>query len=238
MNHGMSSQHISKQYDNELENIRERVLAMGGLVEQQLNNALRALTDSETQYAEGVIKNEPQVNTLEISIDEHCTMILARRQPTARDLRLIMAVIKTITDLERIGDESEKIAKMAIELMQKQGPKSYYVGINAMGLLVRKMLNGALDAFARMDTRAALAVASDEPKSDEMYAAMLRQLVTYMMEDSRHISGAIDALWAARSLERIADHARNICEYIIYFVEGKDVRHTTIEQMEKELSPD
>lgn len=238
MNHGMSSQHISKQYDNELENIRERVLAMGGMVEQQLNNALRALTDSNTQYAEGVIKNEPQVNTLEISIDEHCTMILARRQPTARDLRLIMAVIKTITDLERIGDESEKIAKMAIELIQKQGPKSYYVGINAMGLLVRKMLNGALDAFARMDTRAALAVASDEPKSDEMYVAMLRQLVTYMMEDSRHISGAIDALWAARSLERIADHARNICEYIIYFVEGKDVRHTTIEQMEKELSAD
>ena len=236
MNTGMASQHISKQFDNELENIRERVLAMGGLVEQQLINALKALTDSDMQYAETVIRNEPQVNALEISIDEDCTKILARRQPTARDLRLIMAVIKTITDLERIGDESEKIAKMIIELLAKQGPKSYYVGINAMGILVRKMVHGALDAFARMDTRSAINVASEEPKSDEMYVAMLRQLITYMMEDSRHITGAIDAVWTARSLERIADHARNICEYVIYFVEGKDVRHITIEEMEKEIS--
>lgn len=236
MNSGMVSQHISKQYDNELENVRERVLAMGGMVEQQLINALKALTESDIQYAESVIRNEPQVNALEIAIDEDCTKILARRQPTARDLRLVMAVIKTITDLERIGDESEKIAKMVIELIGKQGAKSYYVGINAMGILARKMVHGALDAFARMDTRAALNVASEEPKSDEMYVAILRQLITYMMEDSRHITGAIDAVWTARSLERIADHARNICEYVIYFVEGKDVRHTTIEEMEKEIS--
>jgi phosphate transport system protein len=236
MNAGMVSQHISKQFDNELENIRERVLAMGGLVEQQLINALKALTESDIQYAETVIRNEPQVNALEISIDEDCTKILARRQPAARDLRLVMAVIKTITDLERIGDESEKIAKMAIELIEKQGPKSYYVGINAMGILVRKMVHGSLDAFARMDTRTALNVASEDPKSDEMYVAILRQLITYMMEDSRHITGAIDAVWTARSLERIGDHARNICEYVIYFVEGKDVRHTTIEEMEKEIS--
>ena len=236
MNAGMVSQHISKQFDNELENVRERVLAMGGLVEQQLTNALKALMESEIQYAETVIKNEPQVNALEISIDEDCTKILARRQPAARDLRLIMAVIKTITDLERIGDESEKIAKMVIALLEKQGAKSYYVGINAMGILARKMVHGSLDAFARMDTRTALNVASEEPKSDEMYVAILRQLITYMMEDSRHITGAIDAVWTARSLERIADHARNICEYVIYFVEGKDVRHTTIEEMEKEIS--
>jgi len=236
MTTGTASQHISKQYDNELESVRERVLAMGGLVEQQLINALKALTESDIQYAEGVIRNEPQVNSLEISIDEDCTKILARRQPAARDLRLVMAVIKTITDLERIGDESEKIAKMVIDLLEKQGAKSYYMGINAMGILVRKMVHGALDAFARMDTRAAFSVASEEPKSDEMYVAMLRQLITYMMEDSHHISGAIDAVWTARSLERIADHARNICEYVIYFVEGKDVRHTTIEEMEKEIS--
>lgn len=236
MNAGMASQHISKQFDNELENIRERVLSMGGLVEQQLINALRALTESDIQYAEIVIRNEPQVNALEISIDEDCTKILARRQPAARDLRLIMAVIKTINDLERIGDESEKIARMAIDLIEKQGAKTYYVGINAMGILVRKIVQGTLDAFARMDTRAALDVASEEPKSDEMYVAILRQLITYMMEDSRHISGAIDAVWTARSLERIADHARNICEYVIYFVEGKDVRHTTLEEMEKEIS--
>ena len=236
MNAGMASQHISKQFDNELENIRERVLAMGGLVEQQLISALRALTESDMQYAETVIRNEPQVNALEVSIDEDCTKILARRQPTARDLRLIMAVIKTITDLERIGDESEKVARMAIDLVEKQGPKAYYVGINSVGVHARKMVHGALDAFARMDTRAALSVASEEPKSDEMYVAILRQLITYMMEDPRNITGTIDAVWTARSLERIADHARNICEYVIYFVEGKDVRHTTIEQMEKEIS--
>ena len=236
MNAGMASQHISKQFDNELENIRERVLAMGGLVEQQLINALKSLTESDIRYAETVIRNEPQVNSLEISIDEDCTKILARRQPTARDLRLIMAVIKTITDLERIGDESEKIARMATDLVEKQGPKAYYVGINSVGIHARKMVHGALDAFARMDTRAALSVASEEPKSDEMYVAILRQLITYMMEDTRNITGTIDAVWMARSLERIADHARNICEYVIYFVEGKDVRHTTIEQMEKEIS--
>ena len=236
MNAGMASQHISKQFDNELENIRERVLAMGGLVEQQLINALKSLTEADIRYAETVIRNEPQVNSLEISIDEDCTKILARRQPTARDLRLIMAVIKTITDLERIGDESEKVARMAIDLVEKQGPKAYYVGINSVGVHARKMVHGALDAFARMDTRAALSVASEEPKSDEMYVAILRQLITYMMEDPRNITGTIDAVWTARSLERIADHARNICEYVIYFVEGKDVRHTTIEQMEKEIS--
>jgi phosphate transport system protein len=236
MTAAVGTQHISKQFDNELESIRERVMAMGGLVEQQLINALKALTESEVEFAQLVIRNEPQVNALEVSIDEDCTKILARRQPAAGDLRLVMAVIKTITDLERIGDESEKIAKMAIDLIEKQGPKSYYVGINAMGNHARKMVYGSLDAFARMDTRAALAVASEEPKSDEMYVAMLRQLITYMMEDPRNISGTIDAVWTARALERIADHARNICEYVIYFVEGKDVRHISIEQMEKEIA--
>jgi phosphate transport system protein len=236
MTAAVGTQHISKQFDNELESIRERVMAMGGLVEQQLINALKALTESEVEYAQLVIRNEPQVNALEVSIDEDCTKILARRQPAAGDLRLVMAVIKTITDLERIGDESEKIAKMAIDLIEKQGPKSYYVGINAMGNHARKMVYGSLDAFARMDTRTALEVASEEPKSDEMYVAMLRQLITYMMEDPRNISGTIDAVWTARALERIADHARNICEYVIYFVEGKDVRHISIEQMEKEIA--
>ena len=236
MTAAVGTQHISKQFDNELESIRERVMAMGGLVEQQLINALKALTESEVEYAQLVIRNEPQVNALEVSIDEDCTKILARRQPAAGDLRLVMAVIKTITDLERIGDESEKIARMAIDLIEKQGPKSYYVGINAMGNHARKMVYGSLDAFARMDTSTALKVASEEPKSDEMYVAMLRQLITYMMEDPRNISGTIDAVWTARALERIADHARNICEYVIYFVEGKDVRHISIEQMEKEVA--
>lgn len=235
---GTLSEHISKQFDNELENIRERVLFMGGLVEQQLINALNALTESRIELAEEVIENEPKVNTLEVSIDEECTQILARRQPAARDLRLVMAVIKTITDLERIGDEAEKVAKMAIDLIEKQSPRSYYVGINGMGNFVSKMVHGSLDAFARMDSHAALEVAGHEPESDDMYVAILRQLITYMMEDPRNITGTIDAVWTTRALERIADHARNICEYVIYFVEGKDVRHISIEEMKKEVSED
>ena len=238
MTAGTVSQHISKQFDNELEDIRERVLFMGGLVEQQLINAMKALMETKIELAEGVIENELRVNSLEVSIDEDCTQILARRQPAARDLRLVMAVIKTITDLERVGDEAEKIAKMAVELIEKHGPKSYYVSINGMGNFVSKMVHDALDAFARMDSLAALEVAGREPETDDMYVAILRQLITYMMEDPRKITATIDAVWAIRALERIADHARNICEYVIYFVEGKDVRHISIEEMKKEVSED
>lgn len=229
-------QHISKRFDNELENIRSRVLAMGGLVEQQLTSALKSLTEGDIDLANEVIGTEVKVNSMEVAIDEECTRILARRQPAAGDLRLVMAVGKTITDLERVGDEAEKIAKMAIELTEKQGPRSYYIGINAMGNHVRKMIHDALDAFARMDTQAALEVASREPESDDQYAAILRQLITYMMEDPRSISSSLDAIWSVRAMERIGDHARNICEYIIYFVEGKDVRHISIEEMEREVN--
>ncbi len=229
-------QHISKQFDQELEHTRERVMAMGGLVEQQLVNALKSLIESDLLLAEEVIRQEPVVNSMEIEIDEECTTILARRQPAASDLRLIMAIIKTITDLERIGDETQKIAKTTLELDGKQGTKSYYIGIKAMGNLVQKMLLGSLDAFARMDSKAALLEAAQEPESDEQYSAILRQLITYMMEDPRSISATLDVVMTARALERIADHARNICEYVIYFVEGKDVRHTSIEDIEKTLS--
>ncbi len=230
------SGHISKQFDDDLENIRENVLKMGGLVEQQLNDALRALIESDTDLAEEVIKNEYNVNKFEVEIDEEVTHLLARRQPAAGDLRLTMAVIKTITDLERIGDEAQKIAKMALELVEKQGPKSYYVGINSMGNFVCKMIKGALDAFARMDTQAAFFVAKEEPESDAQYRAILRQLITYMMEDPRSISGTLDAVWVARALERIGDHSRNICEYVIYFTEGKDVRHISLQDVEKDLN--
>jgi len=228
--------HISRQFEADLEHIRSRVLGMGGLVEQQLTNALRALTDGDLELGEKVISDEVKINSLEVAIDEECIRILARRQPAAGDLRLVMAVIKTITDLERVGDEAEKIAKMAIHLAERPGARSYYVGINAMGDYVRRMVHDALDAFARMDSRAAVEVARKEPESDEQYAAILRQLITYMMEDPRNITSALDAVWAARALERIGDHARNICESIIYFVEGKDVRHISIEQMEKEVN--
>ena len=229
------NQHISKQFDNELDNIRSQVLAMGGMVEQQLGDALNALTESDIECGLAVIQNEPRVNTFEVNIDEECTRILARRQPAAVDLRLITAVIKTITDLERIGDEAEKVAQMANYLTEKQGTKSYYTGISTMGEFVREMVRDALDAFARMDSEAAMKTAGREPESDEQYAAILRQLVTYMMEDPRSITSVIDAVWMVRSLERIGDHARNICEYVIYLVEGKDVRHLTIEEMQEKV---
>lgn len=227
--------HISKQFDNELENIRSLVLAMGGMVERQLENAIQSLVEGDIQLAETVKENEFKVNHMEVTIDEESTKILARRQPTAGDLRLITAVIKTITDLERVGDEAEKIAKMAIDLMDKEPPREYYIGIKAMGTLVRNMIHGALDAFARMDSKAAFQVAAKEPESDDQYSAILRQLITYMMEDPRNITSSIDAIWSIRAMERIGDHARNICEYVIYFVEGKDVRHISLEQMEKEV---
>jgi phosphate transport system protein len=235
MANGTIPQHISRQYDHDLEHIRTRVLGMGGMVEQQLIDALRALTESNVELGEKVLLNEFRVNSLEVAIDEECTNILARRQPAAGDLRLVMAVAKTITDLERVGDESEKIAKMAIDLNQKQGPREFYTGIGSMGNFVRRMVHDALDAFARMDSQAALAVARKEPDSDEQYDAILRQLITYMMEDPRNIGGAMDAIWVARAMERIGDHARNICESVIYFVEGKDVRHISFEEIEEQL---
>ncbi|MGY8815087.1 MAG: phosphate signaling complex protein PhoU [Gammaproteobacteria bacterium] len=229
-------QHISKEFDNELETIRSHVLEMGGLVEEQLTGAITALIESDMELAEKIIKTEYKVNRHEVSIDEQCIQILAKRQPAAKDLRLIMAVIKAITDLERIGDEAQKIGKMALILSEKQGPKSYYVSIKAMGNHIISMVHDALDAFARMDSKAALEVASREPESDDQYVAILRQLITYMMENPRSISSSMDAIWSARAMERIGDHARNICEYVIYLVEGKDVRHITIEQMGKELN--
>jgi phosphate transport system protein len=236
MANGAVNQHISKQFDDELENVRGKVLAMGGLVEQQLNNALKSLIDGDIDLGTTVIETEVQVNSYDVSIDQECTKILARRQPAAGDLRLVMAITKTITDLERVGDEAEKIAKMGLDLTDKHGSKSYYVGINAMGNLVSRLLHEALDAFARMDSKKAVEVAGKEVESDDQYGAILRQLITYMMEDPRNISGALDAVWVARALERIGDHSRNICENIIYLVEGKDVRHTSIKYMEEIVS--
>ncbi|MEE8055469.1 MAG: phosphate signaling complex protein PhoU [Gammaproteobacteria bacterium] len=232
------SQHISRQFDQELEDIRARVLSMGGLIETQIDNALEALCRGNSELAEKVIEADIKVNALEVSIDEDCTQILARRQPAASDLRLVLAVGKTITDLERIGDEAEKVGHMALHLAESQCPKSYYVGVASMGNHVRAMLHDALDAFARMDSEAALKVASEDPKVDQEYAAILRQLITYMMEDPRSIARALDVIWSVRALERIGDHASNICENVIYLTEGKNVRHVSLEEMRKKVHPE
>ncbi|HEY0635236.1 MAG TPA: phosphate signaling complex protein PhoU [Gammaproteobacteria bacterium] len=228
-------QHISQQYNTELEDLRNRVLSMGGLVEQQLENALNALEKGDVALAEQVVHNDVKVNALEVSIDEECGVILARRQPAASDLRLIVTVIKTITDLERIGDQSERVAIVAMRLAGGDTDSSHWnISLRHLGNHVRQLLHDALDAFARMDIEAALRVAKEDILVDKEYDGLMRQLITFMMEDPRTITRSLEAMWAARALERIGDHARNICEYVIYMVKGKDVRHIGLERMEEE----
>lgn len=227
--------HISRQYNVDLENIRTLVLQMGGLVEQQIEHAITALVQGNVALAEAVIVTDYKVNNLEVTIDEDCNQIIARRQPAAGDLRLVLMVIKTITDLERIGDEAEKIARMAVHLADEERPKSNYMEIQTLGTHVRQMVHNALDAYARMDTVAAVRVAGDDRQIDKEYEGIMRQMITFMMEDPRTITRALHVMWAARALERIGDHARNICEYVIYQVKGKDVRHISLEQMMKEV---
>lgn len=229
------SQHISRQFNEELEDIRNKVLAMGGLVEEQIDNAVTALVQNDVELAEEVVSRDYQVNALEVAIDEESAQVLARRQPAASDLRLIVAVIKTITDLERIGDQAEKVARMAIHLSEMERPKNQYSELRHMGDQVRKMLHGALDAFARMNVEAAVEVAEQDLRVDTEYDSIMRQMITYMMEDTRNVRRTLDIMWTARALERIGDHSRNICEYIIYLVKGKDVRHISLEEMKKEI---
>lgn len=230
--------HISQQFNAELEDIRSRVLAMGGLVEKQVYDAVSSLVEGDVKQAEAVIVNDYQVNAFEVAIDEECTQTLVRRQPAASDLRLIIAVIKTITDLERIGDQAEKVARMAIHLAETERPKNQYMEIQSLGRRAHEQLHKALDAFARMDVEMALAVAQDDANVDREYEGIIRQRITFMMEDPRLISTSLNVIWAARALERIGDHAKNLSEYVIYLVRGKDVRHISLEQMEIEARGD
>lgn len=226
--------HISHQFDEELEDIRNLVMQMGGIVEQQLGDAIKALTDRDEELAELVITSDYKVNALEVQIDEECTQIIAKRQPAASDLRLVIAVIKTITDLERIGDEAERIGRMAMHFAESGSDNKMVTGLIHMGERVHKMLHESLDTFARMDADMALDVARQDLKIDKQYESILRELMTYMMEDPRSIPDVINMMWSARALERIGDRARNICEYVIYLVKGKDVRHISLEQVERD----
>ena len=236
MDNNSTSQHISQQFDEEMEDLRNKVLKMGGLVEQQINGAIEALQNTNAPGAEKVILKDHKVNALEVKIDEACIQILARRQPAASDLRMVIAVIKTITDLERIGDEAEKIAKMALNLAEDDVSfHNRYSGVRHLGEGVKRMVHDVLDAYARLDVDAAIKVVRDDEVVDSDYQELMRTLVTYMMEDPRRISEVLDIIWAARSLERIGDHAKNISEYIIYLVRGKDIRHLDIEEVEKDI---
>ena len=227
--------HYSQKFNAELEEIRTRVLTMGGLVEKQLESARVALANGDIEVGESVVANDYQVNAQDVNIDERCTAILARRQPTASDLRLVLTVIKTTTDLERIGDEAKRIARMAIRLAGADHSKSLFLQLDHLAHLVQDMLHEALDAFARVDVDAAVKVAHMDKKIDQEYENIMRQSITFMMEDPRSIPLVLDIVWSARALERTGDRCCNICEYLIYFVKGKDVRHTSLEQIEKEV---
>ncbi len=232
------NEHISQQFNEELEEVRSKVLKMGGVVEEQLGNAIEALIDGSEEVAREVVKNDKRVNALEVEIDDDCTRIVARRQPAASDLRLVMAVIRTINDLERIGDEVKRVAKMVGDEMRGTLEEDVRQELEHMGTLVRRMLRDVLDAFARTDPEAALAVAKADRKVDVKYKAITRQLMTYMAQDHSEIPVILNVLWAARALERIGDRCQNIAEYVIYLVIGKNVRYASIDEIMAELGSD
>ena len=229
------TQHISNRFNEELEEVRNQALNMGGLVEKQVSDGLKALLKAKSKLGEKVASSDYKVNTMEVDIDEQCTLILARRQPAASDLRLVISIIKTITDLERIGDEAEQLGIYAIKLADDNIKPSQFVELRHLGEHVKGMLHNALDAFARMDVAAALETIQSSTTLKEEYDAISRQLILQMMEDPRQIKNALRVHWCARSLERIGDHSENICEYVVYLVKGRDVRHVSIDDMKAEL---
>ncbi len=232
----MSDKHLSTQFDSELSAISTRVLEMGGLVESQVNQAILALAESSPEVAKQVIAAELRVNQLEIEIDRDLQSIIARRQPTARDLRLLIAISKTVGNLERVGDEAARIAKTVVRLMDvgAVGAKMRLpiADLSFEASLATALLHRALDAFARLDTQQALQVLKQDHEIDQEFAGLLRKLITYMMEDPRTISASIDLVFVAKSIERIGDHAKNLAEQIIYIVKGKDVRHNSPDAVE------
>ena len=231
-----NSEHISKQYDVELESVRARVLLMGDLVERQVRLAIEALIKRDLTRIDRIIADDHRVNALEVGIDESCSHIIALRQPTANDLRLVMMVIKVITDLERIGDEAKKIAITAKLLSQnKHLTLPRFEKIKYMANLTLDMLLQSLEAFAKLDISAVAQVVRQDQQVDEEFVMIMRYLATFMMEDPRTISNALEILFVAKAIERIGDHAKNISEYVVYMVKGRDVRHSTVEEIEREV---
>jgi phosphate transport system protein len=223
----MVGEHSSKQYDQELEAIRSKVLLMGGMVETQFDEALNCFRVGNCELADKVMKDDQAVNQLEVQLDDACSHLIVRRQPAANDLRTVMATIKVITDLERIGDEAAKIARTAKSLHER-GMVSFnhYDIVRTISRNTADMLHDALDAFARLDGKAALQIIARDDEVDFEFRTILRNMITFMMEDPRTISSALDTLWVAKAIERIGDHAKNIAEYVIYVAEGRDIRHS------------
>ncbi len=230
-----TGEHISHKFDEDVEEVTTSVLNMGGLVVQQIEKSVKALLAGDKEMAEEVIEDDLKVNTFDVDIDEMCNSIIVMRQPTATDLRLIMAIIKTTSDLERMGDEAKRIARQAIDISKRGAFPEQFDSIEQMSTRVIGMLNKALDAFARRDVDESFNVIQVDKKVDKDYENLVRQQITYMMEDPRKIPVAIDLLWSSRALERIGDRACNISEYVIYLVKGKDVRHVEVKELEKHL---
>lgn len=229
-------QHISQQFNEDLEELRTQLLEMGGVVEQQIIDAVKAIESADEDLAEKVVATEDSVDMREVKLDETSTRVLARRQPAASDLRMVLAVTKSTRDLERMGDEAHKIAKMAIALNEAGGiaPRGY-MELRHIANNVLRMVNMSLDAFARYDVDMALKIVQHDKSVDRDYETAMRELVTFMMEDPRSISRVMNVIWALRALERIGDHARNIAEHIIYLVKGLDVRHISVKEMQKQV---
>ncbi|MGF6275613.1 phosphate transport system protein [Massilia sp. UYP11] len=225
----MTGEHSSKQYDQELEGIRSQVLLMGGMVETQFEEALECFRIGDIARAERVMAEDQAVNQLEVSLDDACSHLIVKRQPTANDLRTVMATIKVITDLERIGDEATKVARTAKSLHERGVTGfGHYDMIRTIAKATSELLHDSLDAFARLDGKQALQIIAGDEVVDHEFRTILRSMVTYMMEDPRTISSALDTLWVAKAIERIGDHAKNIAEYVIYVVEGRDIRHSKV----------
>lgn len=220
-----TGQHISQEYNDELENLRSQVLSMGGLVEEQFSNASKALLENKTDLAQEVAQLDHKVNAMEVSIDEECAQIIARRQPAATDLRSLFTVIKVVTDLERIGDESEKIARFASELSTNPKSTIFYKNLKHMVSTAKSMLTDALDCYARLDAKKALEINVMDGELDAEFENLNRLLTTYLLEDTKNMESTLKVIWCARSIERVGDHAKNICEYVVYVVHGKDIRH-------------
>ena len=235
MDNSKIGHHISEQFNKELEDIRNKVLTMGGLVERQIELAVQAFTTGDMELAEMVIKQDNQVDALEMAIDLECTQILALRQPTAFDLRLLITVIKTIHELERVGDKAERVAEMAIKLAGIEGKFPHHE-LEHMAGLVKSMLHDSLDAFARMSVEDVATITERDQNVDREYDNVLRQLITRMMEDPRNITRMLDVLWTVRALERIGDHACYICEHLVYMVRGQDVRHLSQDELKEKIN--
>ena len=232
----MTEKHLSSQFDSELNTVSSRVMELGGMVESQINQAVYALLQFDPETADRVMETESRVNAMEIEIDRELSSIIARRQPTARDLRLLIAISKTTANLERVGDEANKIARMVKSIIESGSARALpSTELRIAADLAAGLLRKALDAFARLDTAAALSILKDDDLIDKEFDGFVRKLVTYMMEDPRTISASLDLLFLAKAIERIGDHAKNIAEFIIYIVKGADVRHTSMQEIESAL---